>query len=218
VGKVCDIKYCVTIYTVLLWFNFPYVTFPSMFQFLIIFGTGFEVLTVVRIRNVVWVRTPYGLVHNMVMNVLEQLSGSFYTGHHDGSSRCRPNRLCWPFTLHGPITEKTTISHLNIIHFSCMSLCHKNICTHIRQYTALLFYIILLSEQQCVAGNIITNCTVYCLMNVCSCFVMVLKFYIFSAVTHSRRGVIVARRVATLPMSYYIAQTIYIQTCNSMET
>jgi len=52
-GKVCDIKHCVTIYTVLLEFSFPYVTFPSMFQLLIIFGTGFKVLTVVRIRNVV---------------------------------------------------------------------------------------------------------------------------------------------------------------------
>jgi len=39
------------------------VTFPSTFQFLIIFGTGFEVLTVVRICNVAWVRTPYSLVH-----------------------------------------------------------------------------------------------------------------------------------------------------------
>jgi len=34
-----------------------------VFQFLIIFGTGFEVLTVVRIHNVDWVRTPYSLVH-----------------------------------------------------------------------------------------------------------------------------------------------------------
>jgi len=33
-----------------------------MFQFLIIFGMGLEVLTVVRIHNVVWVRTPYSLV------------------------------------------------------------------------------------------------------------------------------------------------------------
>jgi len=87
-----------------------------------------------------------------------------------------------------PITEKTTISNLNIMHFSrIVSLCYKNLCTHVRQYTALLFYVILLSEQQCVAGNIITNSTVYCLMNVCSCSVMVLKLYIFSAVTHSRR-------------------------------
>ena len=31
-----------------------------------------------------------------------------------------------------------------------------------------------------MAGNIITNSTVYCLMSVCSCFVMTVKFYIFS--------------------------------------
>jgi len=50
---VCDIKYCVTIYTAFLLFSFPNVTYPSTFQFLILFGMGFEVLTVVRIRNVV---------------------------------------------------------------------------------------------------------------------------------------------------------------------
>jgi len=36
--------------------------FPSTFQFLIIFGMGFEVLTVERIHTVVWVTTPYSLV------------------------------------------------------------------------------------------------------------------------------------------------------------
>jgi len=36
--------------------------FPSTFQF-VIFGVGFEVLTVVRIQNVVWITTAYGLVH-----------------------------------------------------------------------------------------------------------------------------------------------------------
>ena len=34
-------------------FQFPIVTFPSTFQFVIIFGTGFVVLTMERIRNVV---------------------------------------------------------------------------------------------------------------------------------------------------------------------
>jgi len=86
-----------------------------------------------------------------------------------------------------------------------VSSCVQKLCTYFRQYTALLFYIILLSEQQCAAGNIITNSTVYCLMNVCSCFVMVLKLYIFSAVTHStwRWGVVMVWRMATLPMSCY---------------
>jgi len=143
----------------------------------------------------------------MVMNVsVGAFSVCLHRPSVDRCSRSRPNRLCWPFRLHGPITEKTTISNLNIMHFSCIvSLCCKNLCTHFRQYTTLLFYIILLSEQQCVAGNIITNSTVYCLMNVCSCFVMVLKLYIFSDVTHSRRrwGVIMVWRVATLPMSCY---------------
>ena len=50
--KVCDIKYYMKIYTALPQFSFPNVTFPSTFQFLIIFGMGLEVLTVVRIHNV----------------------------------------------------------------------------------------------------------------------------------------------------------------------
>jgi len=87
----------------------------------------------------------------------------------------------------------------------CVTL-SQNLCTHVRQYTALLFYIILLSEQQCVAGNIITNSTVYCLVNVSVCFVLVLKLYIFRGVTYTMRGrgVVVEWRVATLPMSCYI--------------
>jgi len=44
-AKVCDIKHYVKIYTVLLQFSFPIVIFPSTVQFLIMFGTGFEVLT-----------------------------------------------------------------------------------------------------------------------------------------------------------------------------
>jgi hypothetical protein len=34
-----------------------------MFQFFIIVGTGFEILKVVRIHIVGWVRTPFSLVH-----------------------------------------------------------------------------------------------------------------------------------------------------------
>ena len=96
----------------------------------------------------------------------------------DGSSRSRPNRLCWPFRLHGPITEKTTIPNLNIIHFSyTVSLCYKKL-THVRQYTTLLFYIMPWFEQKCVAGNIMKNSRIYCLMSVCSS-VIILKVYIF---------------------------------------
>ena len=117
------------------------------------------------------------------IHVYECVGGAFLFCIHrpsdDECSRSRPNHLCSPFRLHGPITEKTTISNLNIMHFSCIvSLCYKNLCTHVRQYTAELSYIILLSEQQCVGGNIIKNSSVYCLMNICSCFVMVLKIYI----------------------------------------
>jgi len=47
------ILYNVKIYTALLQFSFLNVTFPSTFQFLIIFGMGFDVLTLVTIHNVV---------------------------------------------------------------------------------------------------------------------------------------------------------------------
>jgi len=48
-----------------------------------------------------------------------------------------------------------------------------------RQYIALLFYIILWSEQKYVTGNIMKNSKVYCLISVCNCFVIILKVYIF---------------------------------------
>jgi len=84
------------------------------------------------------------------------------------------------------------------MHFSCIvSLCYKKLCTHVRQYIALLFHMILLCEQQYVAGNIIANSTVYCLINVCSCFVMVFKLrcgygmaggYLTDVTLHSSRN------------------------------
>jgi len=91
----------------------------------------------------------------------------------------------------------------------CVTLL-QNLCTLVRQHIALLFYIILWSEQKCVAGKIITNSTVYCLMSVCRCFVMVLKFYIFRTLMHSRRGVVMVWQVATLPMSCYLVRRITI--------
>ena len=91
----------------------------------------------------------------------------------------------------------------------CVTLLQKAMySTHIRQIIVLLFYIILWFEQ--VAGNIMENGMVYCQINVRSCFVMVLKFYIFGTFTQSgrRRGVLKVRRVATLPMSCCIVQKI----------
>ena len=84
-----------------------------------------------------------------------------------------------------------------------MSVCYKRLCPHVRQHIALLFFIILWPEQKRVAGNIKKNSTVYCLIIVGSCFVLILKFYIFSMVTHSSRTV---WRMATLPMSCYIVR------------
>jgi hypothetical protein len=44
------------------------------------FGTEFEVLTVVRFDNAVWV-LGHRVVWYMVMNVLEEYSGSVFTGN-----------------------------------------------------------------------------------------------------------------------------------------
>jgi len=54
----------------------------------------------------------------------ECFGGAFWVNLHrpsvDGGSRSRPNRLCSPFRLHSPITGKTTISILDVMHFSCI--------------------------------------------------------------------------------------------------
>ena len=103
VEKLRDVKYCVCQkHTALVSFCFPNLTFPSTLQFLLFFGIGFEVLTVVKINNVVWVRTLYCLVHDYAC-----FGGAFSVYHHrpseDGGSRPKPNPLCSPVRLHGPI-------------------------------------------------------------------------------------------------------------------
>jgi len=155
------------------------VTFPLTFQFLIIFGMGFEVFTVERIHNMVWVRISHSLVHTWLWIFCRSILGLSTHAIRCCSSSSRPHCLCWPFRLHGPITQKPTISNLNSIHFACIvSLCYIKLCTHVRQYIALLFYITLWSEQKCIAGNIMKNRTVYLLVCVLNWIVMILKFYI----------------------------------------
>ena len=70
-------------------------------------------------HQIVWYRHGY-----------ECFGGAFWVCLHrpsdDRSSRSRPNCLCWPLRLHDPVTENTTISNLNNMHFSCtVSLCYK---------------------------------------------------------------------------------------------
>jgi hypothetical protein len=65
VDKVCDMC-CVhrQKHIANLSFSFPNVTLPTIHQlFLIFFGTGFEVFTVVGINRVVWVRTSCSLIN-----------------------------------------------------------------------------------------------------------------------------------------------------------
>jgi len=61
--NVCDIKYCVCKKILLFYNSFFPVWRPSTFQFIIFFGTGFEVHAEARIHNVVCIRTVYSLVH-----------------------------------------------------------------------------------------------------------------------------------------------------------
>jgi hypothetical protein len=66
--------------------------------FLMFFGTGFKVLTVVRIHNEVWL--GHHIVWHMVMNILEEYSGSIFTGHRGCMSQMKPQ---YPtFRLHVP--------------------------------------------------------------------------------------------------------------------
>jgi hypothetical protein len=73
---------------------------------LVFFGTGFEVLTVMRIHNAVWVRTLCSLVHGY-----ECFAGPFWVCLHrqleNGGSTSRPKPQYPPVRLHGSITRKT---------------------------------------------------------------------------------------------------------------
>ena len=77
-----------------------------------------------------WFESGHHVVWYMHDN--ECFGGAFWVCLHrpsdDGSSRSRPNCLCRPFRLHGPITEKTAISNLHVVHFSCIgSLGYKKL-------------------------------------------------------------------------------------------
>jgi len=52
----------------------------------------------------------------------------------------------------------------------CHFLTKKNLCACVRQYIGLLFYIILWSEQKCVARNMVKNSKVFCIISLCSRF------------------------------------------------
>ena len=101
-------------------------------------------------HRIVWYISGYECLGGAIWFCLHRLSD-------DGSSRSRPN-------------------HIFHIFIYCVTLLQKPYI-HVRQYTALLFYIILWSKQKCVTGNIIKSLT-----SVCSCFVKILMFNIFSTI------------------------------------
>jgi hypothetical protein len=106
VQKLCDTESCLQKRTVLLSFSFLNVPFQSVLQlFLIFFGTGSEVLKLLKIRNEVWFKTPCSLVYGY-----ECSGGAFWVLLHR-KDRGRMSRLKSrypPVRLHGPITRNTT--------------------------------------------------------------------------------------------------------------
>jgi hypothetical protein len=72
--------------------------------------------------------------------------------------------------------------HRSDILYIFYALCHfltQELCTCVRQHVAMPLYVMFRPEQKCVRGNIIKNNKLYCLISVCSCFIIILKFYIF---------------------------------------
>jgi len=67
----------------------------------------------------------------MVKNVLQK---------HGNRPRPRPNPVCPPISLHGPVNRKTTISDLNIwLFFFALYHITNLLCTHIRLYIPYFF-------------------------------------------------------------------------------
>ena len=57
------------------------------------------------------------------------------------------------------------------------------------------------------AGNIMKNSKVHCLISVCSCFVIILKFYFFFSIVTNKVGeVAMVWWEAALPISCYIVR------------
>jgi len=101
--KVCDIKNYVKLYTALLQFIFPNITFPSTFQFLTIMVQDLRCSQ--WWEFIIWFELGLHIV--WYIHGYECSGGAFWVCLHrpsdDDSSRSRPNHLCWPFRLHGPI-------------------------------------------------------------------------------------------------------------------
>ena len=104
-------------------------TFPSVFQFLIIFVQDF--LSCSQWSGLImWFELGLHIV--WYTHGYECFAGAFWVCLHrpsdDDSSRSRPNCMCWPFRLHGSINVKTTLLNFNIIHFSwIVSPCYKKL-------------------------------------------------------------------------------------------
>ena len=165
-------------------------------------------LTVVRIRNVAWVRTPHSLGHTWLWMFWRILGLSTQAIRwRKQYFEAKSSVLTIQITRSHNWEDHISIVILRIFHALSLFFFYKKTCPNVRWYIALLFYIILWSQQKCVAGNLMRNCKVYCLKSVCSCFVIILKFYIFSILSNSG-GISVGMiwQEAALPMSCYIVR------------
>jgi hypothetical protein len=113
VEKECTIKYSVFIkHTALLYFSLPNMTFPSTLHLFFTFvGPGFEVFTVLRIHNAVWVRILSSLVHGY------ECFARVFCVCSQAVRRWRQYLLTETSIPTNQITWKVIIFNLNIVHF-----------------------------------------------------------------------------------------------------
>jgi hypothetical protein len=127
-------------------------------QFLILCGTGFEVLTVAVIHYAFWVRTTYGLVH-----IYECPGGPFWfclpRPPEDTGIMSSPKPE-YPQILHCTIILKTKHSNLNILLFPCIVFPFITNQRNVRirkKKCALLLYITFPCEQKQVGAMLRTQ-------------------------------------------------------------
>jgi hypothetical protein len=101
-------------HTAFLQFCFPSMTFWPTFQFLILCGTGFEVLTVAVIHYTFWVRTAYGVVHSY------KCSGGPFWLSSQAIGRYRQYALTKTLVPTLSYNFKTKDLNLNILLFPCI--------------------------------------------------------------------------------------------------
>ena len=144
-------------------------------------------LRMVRIHNVVWLRTPWVLIHGY-----ECCGGAFWVFLNrlstDGGNMSWLDPQDPPFILHFLITL-TTVINFNILHFPCIVSLPCLLQMHqIHVFDDIHSWLLYIcwSEQNIWAKITYTN-MVCCLINVLDCFVIISKFVFFKKPVMNRR-------------------------------